>query len=112
MRRLREPAASRLKSHQKIDEKTIPTEHGSDNSRKILEREQHFNMKMLQVKGFWRKKRTVSENQLFRLENRTEVATCFYRSGASPAEVSELDMTQRNPDAITRKNYQNRFRYD
>ena len=66
--------------HQKNDEKTIPTEHGSDISRKILEREQDFNMKMLQVKGFWRQKRTVSENQLFRLENRNQVATFFYRS--------------------------------
>ena len=95
--------------HQKNDEKTIPTEHGSDNSRKILEREQHFNMKMLQVKGFWRQKRTVSENQLFRLENRTEVATFFYRSGASPVDVSELEERHRNPDPARLEIYRNRF---
>ena len=98
--------------HQKIDEKTIPTEHGSDISRKILEREQDFNMKMLQVKGFWRQKRTVSENGAFRTQNRTEVATFFYRSGASPVDVSELDRPQREPDATIQKNYQNRYRYD
>ena len=98
--------------HQTIDEKTIPTEHGSDNSRKILEREQDFNMKMLQVKGLWRQKRTVSENQLFRLENRTQVATFFYRSGASPVDVSELDRAHREPDPGTLEIYRTRFRYD
>ena len=98
--------------HQKIDEKTIPTEHGSDNSRKILEREQHFNMKMLQVKAFWKQKRTVSENGAFRTQNRTEVATCFFRSGASPVEVSEPEERHRDPDAGRLENYVNRFQYD
>ena len=98
--------------HRKNDQKTIPTEHGSDISRKILEREQDFNMKMLQVKGFWRQKRTVSENGAFRTQNRTEVATSFYRSGASPVDVSELDTPQRAPDGGRPEIYQNRYRYD
>ena len=71
--------------------KTIPTEHGSDISIKILEREQDFNIETLQRTAFWRPKCAVLGNGAFRNQNRTEVATLFYRSGASPAEVSELD---------------------
>ena len=112
MRRLREPAASRLKSHQKIDEKTIPTEHGSDISRKILEREQDFNIETLQRTAFWRPKCAVLENQLFRLQNRAEVATCFFRSGASPVDVSELDRRHRQPNPGRLEIYVNRFQYD
>ena len=92
--------------HQKIDEKTIPAEHGSDNLRKILEREQHFNMKMLQVKGFWRQKRTVLENQLFHVENRCRNRTDQNRSGATPAEVSEGSEPYRDSDPINLQNYQ------
>ena len=42
----------------------------------------------------------------------TEVATFFQRSRPTPVEVSELDTGRRKLDAITRKSYQNRFRYD
>ena len=34
------------------------------------------------------------------------------RSGATPADVSELDQPQRKSDNVTRKSYQNRYRYD
>ena len=98
--------------HQKIDEKTIPTEHGSDYSEKILEREQHFNIETLQRTAFWRPKCAVLGNGAFRTQNRTEVATFFYRSGASPVDVSELDRTRNKPDASRLENYVNRFQYD
>ena len=61
--------------HQKIDEKTIPTEHGSDISRKILEREQDFNIETLQRTAFWRRKRAVLENQRVAIENRVKIAS-------------------------------------
>ena len=112
MRRLREPAAWPRKMHQKIDEKTIPTEHGSKISRKILEREQHFNMKMLQVKGFWRQKRTVSENQLFYLENLSEIGRHRPRWNVTPVDVSAISEAQPESDPAALKNYQTRYRYD
>ena len=96
----------------KNDQKTIPTEHGNDISRKILEREQHFNIETLQRTAFWRPKCAVLGNGAFRTQNRTEVATFFYRSGASPVEVPELDRDHNNPDPTRLENYVNRFQYD
>ena len=105
-------AASGLKSHLKNYQKTIPTEHGSDISRKFLEREQDFNIETLQRTAFWRLKHTVLENQTFQVQNRADVATCFFRSGASPAEVSEPEGNHRDPDPGALKNYQTRYRND
>ena len=42
----------------------------------------------------------------------SRIATEKKRSGATPVDVSELDQTRRELDAVTPKSYQNRFRYD
>ena len=42
---------------------------------KILEREQQSNMKTLQNKHFWRRKRAVLENQRVAVESRLEIAS-------------------------------------
>ena len=75
MRLSQEPAASCRKTHPNFHEKTIPAEHGSNNPSKILEPEQHSNIKSLQNKRFWTEKRTVLENQRVAVESRLEIAS-------------------------------------
>ena len=66
-------------------------------------------MNTLQNKAFWRLKRTVLENQLFHVEKRTDVATLFQRSGATPVVVSELDKAHRESDPGRLEIYRNRY---
>ena len=48
-----------------------------------------------------------------KLDSKTgRIATEKNGPNITPADVSEVDRDQREPDEITRKSYQNRYRYD
>ena len=68
-------------------------------------------MKTVQHKHFWRRKRAILENQLFHVENWTQVATFVRRSGASLVVVSAIYKARREADNVALENYLNRFQY-
>ena len=66
-------------------------------------------MKTLQNKAFWRRKRAVLENQLFHVENRTEIGRHRHRPNVTPVVVSANNQPRRESDRIAPEMY--RYRY-
>ena len=66
-------------------------------------------METLQGKAFWRRKRAVLENQLFQVENQTEIGRHRLGPNTTPVVVSELDTGRRDSDASRLEIYRTRF---